>query len=137
MKKLIALILACVLCAGFAACGIVSTTPPTTEAQPTESAGDTAPLVQFTFTVVDLEGKETVFEISTNETTVGAALMAQGLIAGEDGPYGLYVKTVNGTTLDYDKDGKYWAFYVNGEYGTTGVDVTDIVPGTTYTFKAE
>ena len=49
----------------------------------------------------------------------------------------IYVKTVNGVTLDYDKDGKYWAFYVNGEYAQTGVDSTDITAGAEYSFKAE
>ena len=92
---------------------------------------------KFTFTVTDLEGKETVFEINTDKKTVGEALLDLELIAGEDSQYGLYVKTVNGTTLDYDKDGAYWAFYVDGEYATSGVDTTDIVAGTTYTFKAE
>ena len=60
-----------------------------------------------------------------------------GLGAGEDSEYGLYVKTVNGVTVDYDQDGKYWAFYVDGEYAATGVDSTDITAGATYTFKAE
>ena len=69
--------------------------------------------------------------------TVGAALLSLGLIAGEDSEYGLYVKTVNGVTVDYDTDGKYWAFYVDGEYAATGVDSTDITAGATYTFKAE
>ena len=69
--------------------------------------------------------------------TVGAALLSLGLIAGEDSEYGLYVKTVNGVTVDYDQDGKYWAFYVDGEYAATGVDSTDITAGATYTFKAE
>ena len=103
------------------------------------TAADTASKseVKFTFVVVDTEGKETSFEISTNKTIVGEALLDEGLIAGEDSAYGLYVKTVNGITLDYDTDGKYWAFYVNGEYGMTGVDTTEIVAGSTYCFKAE
>ena len=63
--------------------------------------------------------------------------MAEGLIAGEDGAYGLYVKTVNGVTLDYDADGMYWAFYVNGEYASSGVDATEAVSGAEYMFKAE
>ena len=91
----------------------------------------------ITFVVVDTTGKETSFEISSDKATVGEALLDEGLIAGEDGQYGLYVKTVNGITLDYDTDGKYWAFYVNGEYGMTGVDATEIVAGATYSFKAE
>ena len=91
----------------------------------------------FTFTVVDPEGKEKVFEITTQKTTVGEALMDEGLIAGEPGAYGLYVKTVNGLTLDYDKDGMYWSFYEDGQYGLTGVDQTEIKEGVVYTFKAE
>ena len=86
---------------------------------------------------MDLEGNEKTFQITTSKSTVGEALMDEGLLAGEPGPYGLYVKTVNGITLDYDKDGKYWAFYVDGEYGLTGVDETDIQPGSTYCFKPE
>ena len=43
----------------------------------------------------------------------------------------------NCVTVDYDQDGKYWAFYVDGEYAATGVDSTDITAGATYTFKAE
>ena len=92
---------------------------------------------QFDFTVTDKDGKKTAFEIHTDKTIVGEALTELGLISGEEGPYGLYVKTVNGVTLDYDTDGKYWAFYINGEYGTTGVDVTEIESGATYSFKAE
>ncbi len=33
-------------------------------------------------------------------------------------------KTVNGMTADYDKDGVYWAFYINGVYAMTGIDAT-------------
>ncbi len=91
----------------------------------------------FDFTVVDADGNEAVFKIKTDKKIVGEALQELDLIAGEEGPYGLYVKTVNGKTLDFDKDGKYWAFYVNGEYGQTGVDKTEVVEGTVYSFKAE
>jgi len=92
---------------------------------------------QFNFTVVDKDGKETAFEIHTDKTTVGEALLELGLIAGEEGAYGLYVKTVNGITADYDVDQTYWAFYVNGEYGMTGVDATNIEDGASYSFKVE
>ena len=92
---------------------------------------------KFFFSVIDTEGKETIFEIHTNKKIVGEALEELNLISGEVGDYGLYVKTVNGTTVDYDKDGKYWAFYIGGEYAVTGVDSTEITAGSTYTFKAE
>lgn len=91
----------------------------------------------FDFDVTDTDGNKTSFEIHTDKTTVGDALVELELIAGDDTEFGLYVKTVNGTTLDYDKDGKYWAFYINGEYASTGVDSTDITAGAVYEFKAE
>ena len=84
---------------------------------------------------MDLEGNETWFEIHTDEEMVGAALMDVGLIVGEEGPYGLYVKEVNGISADYDKDKTYWAFYVNDEYGATGVDMTPIEEGNVYSFR--
>ena len=89
----------------------------------------------FDFFVVDLDGVETWFEIHTDEETVGEALIALELIAGDEGPYGLYVKSVNGIQADYDKDKVYWAFYVNGEYGTTGVELTEIVEEDVYSFR--
>lgn len=95
--------------------------------------GDT----QFDFTVIDKDGKETSFKVSTNKTTVGEALLEVGLIEGDIEQYGLYVKAVNGITLDFNTDGLYWAFYVNGEYAMSGVDTTEIKSGETYTFKAD
>lgn len=92
---------------------------------------------EFIFTVTDKDGKETEYEVHTDKTTVGDALLELDLIAGEDGDYGLYVKTVDGITVDYDTDGKYWAFYVNGEYASSGVDSTNITEGDTYSFKVE
>ena len=91
----------------------------------------------FEFTVVDAEGKAKLYEIHTDKTVVGDALLELGLIAGDAGDYGLYVKTVDGITVDYDTDGKYWAFYINGEYAMTGVDATPITDGEEYAFKVE
>ena len=91
----------------------------------------------FYFNVTDKDGNETKFEIHTDKTVVGDALMELGLIEGEEGPYGLYVKKVNGITADYDTDKTYWAFYINGEYGMTGVDSTNVTAGATYAFQVE
>ena len=92
---------------------------------------------QVSFTVVDQNGKEAHFIIHTDKTILSDALLEHDLIAGEDSEYGLYVKTVNGTTLDYNKDGKYWAFYVNDAYATKGVEKTEIDDSAKYCFKAE
>ncbi len=92
---------------------------------------------KFMFTVTDKDGTETQFEIHTDKETVGEALLELDLIAGDESEYGLYVKTVNGITADYDKDGVYWAFYVDGEYATSGVDATTVTEGANYAFKVE
>lgn len=91
----------------------------------------------FTLAVTDKEGNETVFEIHTDKETVGEALMELGVLDGEQSAYGLYVKTVNGITVDYDKDGVYWAFYINDEYASTGVDSTTIVETDRYAFRIQ
>mgnify|MGYP001037459038 FL=1 len=91
----------------------------------------------FSFTVVDKEEEETIFEIHTEKETVGEALLELELIDGDDSEYGLYVKTVNGITADYDKDGIYWAFYINDEYADTGVDSTKIIEGDQYSFRMQ
>lgn len=95
--------------------------------------GDTV----FTFTVVAGEDNSATYNIATNADTVGDALMGLGMISGEAGPYGLYVKTVCGIYADYDTTGTYWAFYVNGEYAMSGVDTTKVTEGYTYSFKIE
>ena len=85
--------------------------------------------------VVSHLNEVTICTVHTDEKTVGAALAALNIVAGEDSEYGLYVKTVNGITADYDKDGTYWAFYVNDDYASTGVDSTAIQAGDSYAFK--
>lgn len=114
--------------------------PPATQVQ-SEQETETNVLgegkTQFLFTVVDKEGQETNFEIHTDKEIVGEALLELDLIAGDEGEFGLYVKTVNGITADYDVDQTYWAFYVNGEYASSGVDTTNIEEGATYAFKVE
>lgn len=91
----------------------------------------------FTVVVADLDGNETSIELTSDKATVGEALLEEGLIAGEEGSYGLYVTSVNGIALDWDKDKKYWAFYIDGEYAVTGVDQTELTQGAVYSFKPE
>ena len=125
LRKIIALVCVIVMiCAVFNACA--------TDLQ--ESAQEEK---TFTFEVVNEAGESETQEITTNAQTVGDALLEEGLIEGDEGDYGLYVTAVHGITLDYAKDGAYWAFYVNGEYAQAGVDQTDIEDGGAYSFKYE
>jgi hypothetical protein len=91
--------------------------------------GETNFLVDLTY-----DDKTIHFTAWTNKTTVGEALLEMQFISGEDTEYGLNVTIVNGISADYEKDKAYWAFYVNGEYASTGVMDTKIVAGDTYAF---
>ena len=93
--------------------------------------------LQFTLEVVDLDGSTATATVKTDKETVGEALQELGVLEGEQGAYGLFIKAVNGIPYVYETDGAYWGFYIGGEYALTGVDMTDIVEGTTYTLKAE
>ena len=119
MKRMISLLLALVMVFALTACGAKEEAP-------------AADAVSFKVVVTDLEGKETTFEYSSSAASVGEALVAEGLIEGHETEYGLYIDTVNGITADWDADQTYWAFYINGEYATTGIDGTEIVADTTY-----
>ena len=118
MKRTFALLLALVMLFAMTACG-------------KKEAPATAP-VSFKVIVTDLDGNESSFEYTTSAASVGEALVAEGLIEGHETEYGLYIDTVNGITADWDKDQTYWAFYINGEYATTGIDGTEIAADTTY-----
>lgn len=91
----------------------------------------------FTLEVVYEDGQKEVADVTSAEKYVGTALMKEGIIEGEDGKYGLYIKSVKGVEADFDKTGTYWAFYIDGEYATTGVDKAEIKDGAKYTLKVE
>ena len=137
MQSLAALMLVILLAFSCAACKAAPATPAA------ESLWDTATYQADTelgsgAKTVNVEvkaGEKTVtFTLHTANETVGAALLEQNLIAGEDSAYGLYIKTVNGIKADYDTDGAYWAFYENGEYAMSGADTTNITDGVVYGF---
>ena len=67
---------------------------------------------------------------------MGEYLTEQGLVEGTTSEYGLMITSVKVEKHDYDVDGSYWAFYIDGEYAMTGVDSTPIEEGKTYALKA-
>ncbi len=118
--------------------GTLETPATQTETKETESSVKTVGAGSKTlhFTVKNgAEIKE--FSVLTDEEKVGKALMDLGLIKGEEGAYGLYIKTVDGVTLDYDTDGKYWALYVGDAYATTGIDGLEATDGLKFSLVAE
>ena len=77
------------------------------------------------------------FEFYTDAENIGDALLEYGFISGDDDAYGLYVKVVNGVKAEYETDGTYWAFYVNGDLATTGVSSTPVEDEMSYMFQIE
>ena len=137
-KKILAVITAVLLVMVLSACAKTATIPAgknTVGVKNGETVGQGA--TAFAVEVTDAEGDKTTFTVNTDEKMVGAALQTLNLISGEKGDYGLYVKEVTGITTDYEKDGTYWAFYIDGQYAPTGVDLTEAAAGAVYTFAVE
>ena len=129
IKSTISVILTLVILAGLISC-VVRSDPWQDAIYRTDTELGSGSIT-FTLEVKALENK-VAFTVSTDEKTVGDALLKVGLIDGEEGPYGLYVKKVNGMTADYDTDQSYWAFYINGEYANYGIEQTEVTEGAVY-----
>lgn len=142
MKKIIAMLLALMMVFALTACAGEQQTPESQEetttspVQTTEAEDPSSEEAKASFTVVvtDLDGTEQTFTYTSDAATVGEALVAEGLIAGDESEWGLMVTTVNGITADWASENAYWAFYIDGEYAQTGVDATELTDGATYSF---
>lgn len=87
---------------------------------------------RFTVSVVHADGSSGEFAYVTEEEYLGPVLIAEGLIGGEEGPYGMTVYTVDGEDAIWEENGAYWALYVGEEYGTAGVDETPVYDGSVF-----
>jgi hypothetical protein len=133
-KKLLALVLVFVLTAAAALTGC-GTTPAETTAPPAENLDITVlgeGAKSFELTIVDKEGVSHLYQIHTDEEMVGFALIKHELIEGEEGPYGMYIHSVEGEKAVYEEDNAYWAFYVGEDYANQGIDQTPIHNNTVY-----
>lgn len=142
LKKVLSFMLSVVLIAAvaltFSACNDKNPSSPDSSAPAqTETSVLGNGQTEFAFNVTFKDGSNKSYTIKTDKETVGQALIELELISGQDSQYGLMVETVCGQTVTYDTDGKYWAFYVNGEYAMSGVDTTNVEAGATYAFKVE
>lgn len=78
------------------------------------------------------DGYSVTFTVKTDEEFLGAPLLAHGIIAGDNGPYGIYITSVNGIVADYDANQSWWSVSKAGESLMTGVDTTKIENGAHY-----
>lgn len=146
MKKVMATLLALVMALSLMACGTTASAPQGRDDDGNVDAAvsavkDGATLGEgahsFTLEIVDGEGNTITATIQSDEETVGEALKALDIIQGDDSEFGMYIKTVNGITADYEVDQTYWAFYVDGEYAQVSADMTAITDGSVYRLAVE
>lgn len=69
--------------------------------------------------------------IKTDEAYLGAALLAEGLVEGSTGDFGLFITKVNGIAID-DNLQTWWMLTKNGEMTETGADTVPITDGDQY-----
>lgn len=126
MKKAMAMILALVLVLVMVGCTVA-------EAPKDVDKETEAPkIATITVTVVHKDGSSKDFTYETDEEYVGPVLVQDGLIEGDDGPYGLEITKVDGEQAIYETDKAYWAVYEGEEYALQGIDTTPVVDGATY-----
>ena len=123
-KKLIVIALALVVLVG-ALLGVYLATRPET------AAGSKA----YQVSVVHKDGTVKEFSYRTDEEYLDKALLAEGLIAGEDGPYGLTLITVDGEDAVWDTDNAYWCIYIGEEMATVGISQIPVYDGSAFTLE--
>lgn len=88
----------------------------------------------ITVEVVHKDESTKTFTYETEAEYLGEVLIAEGLVEGEEGPYGLYVTAVDGEQAIYEEDSAYWALYQGEEYATQSMDQTPINDGDSFSF---
>ncbi len=120
-KRTIIAIVAAVLVIALLATGYFLTRPKTQEG-----------MKSFTLTIVHGDGTSKDMALKSDADYLGAFLQEEGVISGEMGQYGLYIKEVDGEKAVYEEDNAYWAFYEGEEYANLGIDLTPITEGAVY-----
>ena len=120
-KKLIVIVLALVVVVGAMLGLYVATRPDTADGSKT-----------ITVTVVHGDGSNKEFTYHTDEEYLGPVLLAEGLVEGEMGPYGLMSAAVDCEEAVWETNGAYWALFVGEEYATSGADTTPVYDGSAF-----
>lgn len=86
----------------------------------------------ITVTVVHGDTTSKDFTYNTDAEYLGEVIVAEGLVNGQDGPYGLYFDTVDGETASWEVNQSYWSILIGEEYATTGADGIVLTDGGVY-----
>lgn len=86
---------------------------------------------ELTIQVVHGDQSEKTFEVTTSAEFLADVLKEHDIVQGEDGPYGLYILTADGETVDEDNQ-EWWCVTRSGESLTTGASETPVADGEHY-----
>lgn len=95
---------------------------------PREKTPAQGPEKQITVVVTHSDGTENTIVLNTRMENLGDALKERELVQGTQGPYGLYITTVDGEWADEGKT-EWWCITKGGEELMTGADLTPISDG--------
>lgn len=95
------------------------------------AASGSATQKTVTVTVVHGDGTQREFTLQTAADTLSGALEEAALAQGEDGPYGLYILTVDGETAD-EAQQQWWGLTQDGADVMTGAESVEIADGDHY-----
>ena len=87
---------------------------------------------EITVTVVHADGASKEFVYKTDAEYLGDVIIAEGLVEGEEGPYGLMIHAVDGETASWEENQSYWSILIGEEYATLGADGIAIEDGGAY-----
>lgn len=91
------------------------------QTRPDTAAGEK----QIAIAVIHGDGSENTFSYDTDAEYLGEVLTEEGLAEGTEGPYGMFITTVDGETADDSKE-QWWCITKDGEMVNTGADQTPI-----------
>ena len=81
--------------------------------------------------VIHGDGSQAGFQYRTDAEYLGDVLAENGLAEGTEGPYGLFITTVDGETADEARQ-QWWCITREGEMLSTGAGQTPIADGEQY-----
>ena len=91
------------------------------QTRPDTAAGEK----HITISVVHSDSSKSTFSYDTDAEYLGEALTEQNLAEGTEGPYGMFITTVDGETADDSKE-QCCCITKDGEMVNTGADQTPI-----------
>lgn len=95
-----------------------------TQTRPQTTAGEKTIYI----TVIHADSSKADFTYQTDAEYLGEVLLAENLVSGEEGQYGLFITTVDGETADSSRQ-QWWCITKDCEKLTTSADTTPLTDG--------